>query len=89
MKKHRFTSRFKKDVRRANSQGKNLDDLTKVIDMLISEEPIGPKYANHPLKGKWEGRQELHIEPDWLLIYKIAGDILILERTGSHSELFG
>lgn len=81
-------SQFKKDFKRIIKQGKNSKDLELILSMLIEGKPIPDKYRNHPLIGDYSGYQELHIYPDWLLIYKIEGDALILARTGSHSELF-
>lgn len=84
----RETNKFKKDLKRVLSQGKDYEKLRVVILALVNEEELDPKYHDHPLSGKWTGSRELHIEPDWLLIYRIDGDTLILERTGSHAELF-
>jgi len=56
--------------------------------MLVARRPLPPKYRDHRLSGRWRKHRECHITPDWLLIYRIQGDDLILERTGSHSELF-
>jgi mRNA interferase YafQ len=58
------------------------------MEKLINGERLEPKYRNHPLVGKYVGRWECHIEPDWLLIYKLEGDQIVFERTGTHSELF-
>lgn len=56
--------------------------------MLIEETSLPPAYRDHPLKGSWSGFRDAHIEPDWLLIYRIAGEELQLARTGSHADLF-
>ena len=84
-----WTSQFKKDYKRVKKQGKDLDDLRSVIEMLVGREPLPPKSRDHSLCGRWNKHRECHIAPDWLLIYRIEGGDLILERTGSHSELFG
>ena len=75
-----FTNQFKKDLKLAKKQNKDLDKLFEVIDIL----------ANGDLTGNYKGTRECHIEPDWLLIYEICGDVLVLMlyRLGPHSELF-
>ncbi len=83
-----WTGQFKKDYKRIKKQGKGLTDLRSVIEMLARRQPLPPKYRAHGLSGRWHKHRECHIAPDWLLIYRIAGKDLILERTGSHSELF-
>ena len=64
--------------------------METVMDMLANEQPLPEKYKDHALTGDWKGFRECHIQPDWLLIYKIQNDslILTLSRTGSHSDLF-
>lgn len=89
MKRILWTSAFKQDYKRVKKQGKDIALLQEAVELVFSGEPLPQKYHDHPLSGNWKGCRELHIEPDWLLIYRIAGDDLILERTGSHSELFG
>lgn len=85
-----FTNSFKKDLKLAQKQSKNLDKLLKVIEILSNGQTLDPKYKDHSLTGNYKGTRECHVEPDWLLIYEIRGDILvlILYRLGSHSELF-
>jgi len=85
----RVTSRFKKEVKKAEKQQKDMRRLRDVIDMLQSEAPIPENNFDHALTGNYFGHRECHISPDWLLIYKIEKPYLILVRTGSHSELFG
>jgi mRNA interferase YafQ len=84
------TSQFKKDLKKLTKQGKNLDKLAKVVDLLTAGASLPEKYHDHLLKGDYNGVRDCHIEPDWLLLYKIFDDILVLEltRTGSHSNLF-
>jgi mRNA interferase YafQ len=84
------TSQFVKDYKRAFDRGYNLDLLEDVVDKLSKGERLHAKHKDHALKGKWVGRRECHITPDWLLVYKIEEDILILTltRTGTHSDLF-
>jgi len=82
------TGQFKKDYKRIKKQGEDLEDLRSVIKMLVEGKPLPPEYRDHTLSGRLKKHRECHIAPDWLLIYRIKGDDLILERTGSHSELF-
>ncbi len=84
------TSQFKKDFKNAEKQGLDMDELKTVIKILADGEKLPEKYRDHPLKGDYKGHRECHIEPDWLLIYKITESILVLSlvRTGTHSRLF-
>ena len=81
---------MKKDLKLAKKQNKNLDKLFEVIDILANGGTLEAKYRDHDLTGNYKGTRECHIEPDWLLIYEICGDVLVLMlyRLGSHSELF-
>ncbi|MBQ1734500.1 MAG: type II toxin-antitoxin system YafQ family toxin [Lachnospiraceae bacterium] len=84
------TGRFKRDLKTARKRGYDLTLLGKVVDSLAAGEVLPSKYKDHPLSGDYEGCRECHITPDWLLIYEIDGDelILYLTRTGTHSDLF-
>ena len=82
------TKQFKKDVKRMRKRGKDLEKIKAVIDLIVAEEPLPPKNRDHKLGGNWIGRRDCHIEPDWILIYKLTEDELLLERTGTHSDLF-
>jgi mRNA interferase YafQ len=82
------TKQFKKDVKRMQKRGKDLDKIKTVIDLLLAQEPLPPKNRDHQLGGNWIGRRDCHIEPDWLLIYQLREDELRLERTGTHNDLF-
>ncbi len=82
-------TQFKKDFKRIIKQGKKLKDLEAILSMLIEGKSVPEKHLDHPLIAEYNGYRELHIKPDWLLVYKIEGDTLTLARTGSHSELFG
>ena len=92
MLKLEFTGQFKKDYKLAVKRGCNPNDLQKVISLLCNEQPLPEKFRDHALtnSGFYKDMRECHIQPDWLLIYKIQKDILILKliRTGSHSDLF-
>lgn len=85
-----ITSGFKKDYKLAQKRGLDMSQLQKVIEILSSGEALPEKYLDHALIGDYKGYRECHIRPDWLLVYKIQNDILILTlaRTGSHSDLF-
>ena len=85
-----FTSQFKKDLKLAKKQNKDLGKLFEEIDILANGETLDAKYKDHSLTGNYRGTRECHVEPDWLLIYEIRGDVLVLMlyRLGSHSELF-
>jgi len=86
----KYTNQFKKDVKLLSKQGKKLDKLYDIIDKISKEEVLPEKNRNHSLSGNFRDFMECHIEPDWLLVYFIEKDILVLTlvRTGSHSDLF-
>jgi len=84
----RYTKQFEKDIKRVEKRGKSIDKIKIVIRKLINEEPLESNYKDHKLSGNYQGRRECHIEPDWLLIYKLEDINIIFERTGSHSDLF-
>ncbi|WP_164504281.1 type II toxin-antitoxin system YafQ family toxin [Nitrosomonas sp. HPC101] len=79
---------FKRDVKRAEKRGKDMKRLRALLLLLIEGTLLPEHYRDHPLKGEWAGWRDAHIEPDWLLIYRIAGNELHLARTGTHSDLF-
>lgn len=83
------TGIFRKDLKRAKKRGLDLNLLSEVVDLLQKGETLPEKYKDHMLTGNWIGHRECHIQPDWLLIYRIIEDKLILSlvRTGSHSDL--
>lgn len=85
-----MTSAFKKSLKSIKKRGKDIDKLEKVVDLLQTDDPLPEKYRDHSLSGNWSNHRELHIEPDWLLIYYKDGEnlILTLVRTGTHSDLF-
>lgn len=86
----RPSSRFQKDLKKAQKRGYRIELLTEVIKILASGAKLPPKYRDHLLVGNFEGCRECHITPDWLLIYEISDVelILYLTRTGTHSDLF-
>lgn len=85
-----FTNKFKKELKIAKKQNKDLNKLYDVIEKLANGEALDIKYRDHELAGKYKGTRECHIEPDWLLVYEIKDEVLvlILYRLNSHSELF-
>ena len=83
-----YTTQFKKDYKRIKKQNKNLSKLRAVIEKLVEGQVLKPKYRDHQLSGNWHGHRDCHIEPDWILIYKVTDNDLYLERTGTHSDLF-
>ena len=84
------TTQFRKDLKRIKKRGLNLNSLKFVLDTLQKQEPLPLKYKDHALVGNYKGFRECHIDPDWLLIYTVCNEKLILTagRTGSHSDLF-
>lgn len=87
----KVTTGFKKDYKRALRRGMNLALLEQVVALLAMGEPLPERHRDHALSGDWGDYRECHILPDWLLIYRIEGQMLVLTlaRTGSHSDLFG
>ena len=83
-----YTKRFKKDIDLILKRGKNKEKIKAVAKKLIEEGELEDKHRVHKLSGDYTGRMECHIEPDWLLIYRVKGEEIIFERTGSHSDLF-
>lgn len=86
----RPTSRFQRDLKRAAKRGYHTELLTAIIKKLADGVPLEQRYRDHALTGDYAGSRECHITPDWLLIYEIDGDTLLLYllRTGTHSDLF-
>ena len=88
----RYLNSFKKDYKLAKKRGKNISKLKTVIEIIAEGKKLPEKYKDHQLKGsEYKGCRECHIEPDWLLVYRIINQELILELlyTGTHSDLFG
>ncbi len=80
---------FRRDVKRLKKRGLDLQKLEIVIRLLVAEKVLPEYYRDHALVGNWFGYRDCHIQPDWLLLYKITNNELLLARTGTHSELFG
>lgn len=82
------TARFEKDVKRVKRRGKNLRKLWEVVEVLLDGHSLPSRNRVHRLAGKWSRCWECHIEPDWLLIWENREDMLVLIRTGTHTDLF-
>lgn len=85
-----YTKQFKKDIKRLERSGnKNIEKLKTIIRTLLEGKRLDLSYRDHNLKGNFKNRRECHVEPDWLLVYKIEGEkTIIFERTGSHADIF-
>ncbi len=84
------SNQFKKDLKLAKKRGCKIEHLRNVVDILVHGQKLDEKYHDHGLTGNYNGFRECHVEPDWLLIYRINQDelVLFLFRTGTHSDLF-
>jgi mRNA interferase YafQ len=82
------SNQFLKDIKRMKKRGKDIKKLQTVVNKLANNETLHPKYRDHSLMGEWKPCRDCHVEPDWLLVYYSDSNILRLERTGSHSDLF-
>lgn len=83
-----YTNSFEKDIKRMQKRSKKIDKLKAIILLLAEQKSLPAKNRDHALIGNYKNRRECHIEPDWLLIYKLEDDKIIFERTGTHSDLF-
>ena len=85
------TAQFKRDYKLAIKRGLEIDLLEDIVGALATGESLPEKNKDHALSGNWVGHRECHILPDWLLVYRIEDDVLVLTltRTGTHSDLFG
>jgi mRNA interferase YafQ len=89
MRRIHYSSKFKKDLKRAKRRGSDMTLLRTIIGQLANDQALDPKYRDHNLIGNYAGTRECHLSPDWLLIYRYEStDKLILIRTGTHSDLF-
>jgi mRNA interferase YafQ len=84
-----YTGQFKRDVKLAAKRGNDMSKLRNVIKLLLTGVSLPRELGDHPLKGEWKPSRDLHIEPDWVLIYSVDGNVVRFERTGTHSDLFG
>ena len=83
-----YRKKFKKNLDMLIRRGKNPEKIKEVILVLASGNTLDIRYKDHALSGNLSGFRDCHIDPDWLMIYRIEADTLYLERTGSHSDLF-
>jgi mRNA interferase YafQ len=84
-----WTTQFKKDYKRAKKQGRPIEELKILVSQLARGDRLAAKHKDHSLKGSFkQEHRECHIRPDWLLIYRIEEDALVLVRSGTHSDLF-
>ena len=83
------TSGYDRDLKRAMKRGWPMDRLGEVVAALIAREALPERCRDHALSGEWQGWRDCHVRPDWILIYMVEGDDLVLGRTGTHSDLFG
>ncbi len=88
MRRPEYSGQFKRDLKRAKKRGQDMAKIKTPIQLLIEEKPLPVAYRDHALTSNWKGCRDLHIEPDWLLIYRIIENVVRFERTGSHSDLF-
>jgi mRNA interferase YafQ len=82
------TNKFKKEYKLMRKRGKNMGKINLAILLIARGVPLPAEYMEHPLRGRYEGCSECHIEPDWLLVYRIEDDIVHFARTGTHADLF-
>jgi mRNA interferase YafQ len=83
-----YSTQFEKDIKRMRKRGKDVGKIRSVLSHLIAGERLEERNQDHALLGNYKGRRECHIEPDWLLIYKLSEDDIVFERTGTHTDLF-
>ena len=83
-----YSGQFKRDVKLAQKRGKDMGKLRNVMTILLSGQALPRELKDHPLKGEWRPHRDLHIEPDWVLIYFADGQEVRFERMGTHSDLF-
>ncbi len=86
----KYHTLFKKDFKRIKKRGYDISRLEKIVELLANEVPLPEQFKDHNLTGNYNGFRECHIAPDWLLIYQVNNNelVLVLSRTGSHSDLF-
>ncbi len=89
MKQVSQTRQFARDVKRMSKRGKKLSKLKTVVTKLAQGKTLEPRHQDHALSNNWQNSRDCHIEPDWILIYTVDEESLRLERTGTHSDLFG
>jgi len=88
MRQIEYSGQFKRDLKRLKKRGKDMQKIRAPMKVLIKGDDLPEIFLDHPLKGNWKGCRDLHIQPDWILIYRLIGNLIRFERTGSHSDLF-
>ncbi len=84
----RYASRFRRDVKRCASRGLDMGLLREAVDILSHSGILPRRFKPHKLSGKFRGVMECHLRPDWLLVWQIRGNVLILLATGTHTDIF-
>lgn len=88
MRRVGYSGQFKRDLKRIKKRGKEMHKIRILMELLIEGNDLPEIFLDHLLKGNWKGCRDLHIQPDWILIYRLIGNLIRFERTGSHSDLF-
>ncbi|WP_366517611.1 type II toxin-antitoxin system YafQ family toxin [uncultured Mailhella sp.] len=88
MRSPTFTAQFRRDLRKVEHRSYDMQKLKTIIALLLNEEQLPERCRDHALKGEWRPYRELHIEPDWLLVYKVSGNDCVFYRVGTHADLF-
>jgi len=84
----RYTAQFKKDFKLAQRRGRNIKLFKEILTALANDQPLDVRYRDHALMGRYSGTRECHVQPDWLLIYRLTEEEVTLVRLGSHADLF-
>lgn len=87
MRTPEYSTQFRRDVKRAQKRGKDMEKLKAMLQMLLAGQKLPPRFKDHALKNDWSGYRDAHIEPDWLLIYWADTQTVRFERTGTHADL--
>jgi len=88
MRQPDYSGQFKRDVKQAQKRGKDMGKLKALMSLLMEEKLLPDSYRDHPMKSEWKNFRNAHVEPDWILIYKIDPATVRFERTGRRSDLF-
>jgi mRNA interferase YafQ len=83
-----YSAQFRRDLKKVRQRAYDMQKLKVAVNLLLEEAPLPERYQDHALKGEWKHHRELHIAPDWLLLYKISDEDCIFARTGTHADIF-
>ena len=83
-----YSAQFRRDLKKARQRAYDMQKLKVAVNLLLEGSPLPKRYQDHALKGEWKHHRELHIAPDWLLLYKIYENDCIFARTGAHADIF-